>query len=370
MASIEKRNGKWRARWRTPGGDSRSATFTRKVEAERHLVAVEAAKLRGSYIDPSAGRTTVGEYWQQWSGRQHWRPRSRLQAESLWRNHIEPGLGAGQLNRLRRGDVEAFAAGLPVAPRTARQIVQYVSSLLDGAVGDGLLAANPARGAKRPRVDAEPVSPFTAKNIDALRAVAPDWFEVALDLGLGAGLRQSEAAGLTVDRVDFLRRRLVVDRQLAGATAGAPHFGPPKTKRGYRTVPLADAVVEALARHVERSGAGPGGVLLHKDGAVAVGWRFDYAWARLRDRAGLAGSRYHNLRHTYASTLLSGGVSVPAVAEYLGHSPAELLRTYAHLLPADHDRARAVVEAAFSTSRVPNVSRGVSRARAEAEPKR
>jgi hypothetical protein len=40
-------------------------------------------------------------------------------------------------------------------------------------------------------------------------------------------------------------------------------------------------------------------------------------------------------------------VSVAAAADYLGHSPAVLLKTYAHLIPADHDRARAVVQAAF-----------------------
>jgi site-specific recombinase XerD len=57
--------------------------------------------------------------------------------------------------------------------------------------------------------------------------------------------------------------------------------------------------------------------------------------------------KFHTARHTYASTLLSGGVSVAAAADYLGHSPAELLRTFAHLVPQDHDRARSVVEAAF-----------------------
>ena len=45
--------------------------------------------------------------------------------------------------------------------------------------------------------------------------------------------------------------------------------------------------------------------------------------------------------------LLSGGVSVAAAADYLGHSPAELLRTYAHLVPQDHDRARSIVQAAL-----------------------
>lgn len=65
-------------------------------------------------------------------------------------------------------------------------------------------------------------------------------------------------------------------------------------------------------------------------------------------RAELPGAKFHTCRHTYASTLISGGVSIAAAAEYLGHSPAVLLRTYAHLVPADHDRARAIVQAAFA----------------------
>ena len=46
--------------------------------------------------------------------------------------------------------------------------------------------------------------------------------------------------------------------------------------------------------------------------------------------------------------LLSGVVSVAAAADYLGHSPAELPKTYAHMVPADRERARSVVQAAFA----------------------
>lgn len=141
--------------------------------------------------------------------------------------------------------------------------------MLESAIADGLIATNPARGAKRPTVNAEPVVPFTTREVDALGAAAPGWFAVALHLGLGAGLRQSEAIPLTLDPVDFLRRPLTVDSQLESALGGEPTFGPPRTARSYRKVPLVDVVVKALAR-------------------------------------------FHDTRHTYASTLLSGGVSVAA----------------------------------------------------------
>lgn len=349
MASVERWKGnRWRARYRTPDGKSRGRVFDRKVDAERFLVSMEHGKLTGAYVDPSAGKVTVAAYWSTWAARQPWRQSSRDVAASYFRNHVEPGIGGRPLNTLRRGDIEAWGRSLAVADRTARQIIQYVSTMLDAAVADGLLASNPARGASRPRVESQPIVPFTFTEVDALRAGAPDWFRVALDLGLGAGLRQSEATGLTVDRVDFLRRQLTVDRQLVSPVVGEPTFGPPKSKRSYRTVPLADAVVEALAVHLERFGAGEHGLLLHApNGSAMRRQMFGEWWRKTRATADLPVARFHDTRHTFASVLLSGGVSVAAAAEYLGHSPAELLRTYAHLVPQDHDRARSIVQDAF-----------------------
>jgi integrase len=79
--------------------------------------------------------------------------------------------------------------------------------------------------------------------------------------------------------------------------------------------------------------------------------------------AGATGLRYHDLRHTYASTLLSSGVSVKAVADWLGHaSPVVTLTTYAHLMPTDDDVGRAVLEAAFTSSADISRTEGVASA--------
>lgn len=57
----------------------------------------------------------------------------------------------------------------------------------------------------------------------------------------------------------------------------------------------------------------------------------------------------HALRHHYASVLLDGGISIRALAEYLGHAdPGFTLRIYSHLMPNTEDRARAVVDVAHS----------------------
>jgi integrase len=350
MASVDKRpNGSWRARWREyPGGPQRAKAFARKVDAEQFLVRVQSDLQRGSYVNPTMGRTTIASYYAEWFARQPWRDSSRASVGSLFANHVLPVFGPRPIGSVRRGDIEAWAAQLALQPSTARLAVQYLGTMLESAVADGLLAANPVRHVKRPKVEAVPVIPFTAEQLEALTEAAPDWFRVAVVLGTTCGLRQGEATGLTIDRVDFLRRELRVDRQLVTPAAGDPALGPPKTSRSYRTVPLADVALEGIAQHVEHFGTGEHDVVIHESGRPVRRQRFGQVWRSLRKRAGLPNARFHDCRHTFASTLLSGGVPVPAAAEYLGHSPAVLLRTYAHLLPADHDRARSVVQAAFA----------------------
>ncbi|MEJ7765667.1 MAG: hypothetical protein WKF86_09240 [Acidimicrobiales bacterium] len=62
MASVDKVPTGWRARWRTPAGASRSQTFARKIDAERHLTGVEHSKLVGGYVDPAEGKITLRTY--------------------------------------------------------------------------------------------------------------------------------------------------------------------------------------------------------------------------------------------------------------------------------------------------------------------
>jgi hypothetical protein len=74
VGSVEKhvRNGRttYQVRWRDPAGRQRKRSFRRKSDADRFLTSVESSKLAGSYVDPGAGRTTVGDYAATWLGRQ------------------------------------------------------------------------------------------------------------------------------------------------------------------------------------------------------------------------------------------------------------------------------------------------------------
>lgn len=362
MASIDKRpNGTWRARWREyPGGPQRTKAFPRKIDAERYLVEVQHQLARGTYIRPADLKLTVGDYWSTWSARQPWRTSTRERASLNYDKHIAPTFKHRPLTSIRRGDIEDWGQSLPLAASTAGLVISLFSAMLRSAVDDELLAANPALRAKRPTVEHGLVQPLTRPQIEALRAALPPWARVAVTLGAGAGLRFGEAAGLTVDRVDFLRRELVVDRQVVLSRSGRPTLAPPKTRRSFRTVPLPEVVVIALGRHLELHPPTTEGLILHGTGEPLNRSTFDKRWTRARAAAGLPGTKYHHLRHTYASNLLSGGVSVAAVADWLGHTPAVLLRTYAHVIPKDTARARAIVQEALTGQAEDSLRTGTS----------
>ena len=166
-------------------------------------------------------------------------------------------------------------------------------------------------------------------------------------LAASTGMRQGEVLGLTVDRVDFLRKVVRIDRQLVTLQGHAPELAAPKTEASRRTIPLPTAAVEALARHVEQYGTGPDGLVFTNEWGQAVNrTSFSVVWRPAADAVGIPkGTGMHALRHYYASLLIRHGESVKVVQSRLGHaSAAETLDTYSHLWPDSEDRTRAAVD--------------------------
>jgi integrase len=356
MASIDRRpNGKWRARWREyPGGPQKARHFARKLDAERFLVDVQHKMLTGAYVDPAAGRITLDAYADQWLARQQWRASSVVTATNALA-HARRTLGSRPLGSIRKGDVQALVAGLALAPGTVENVHAKLSTLFEAAVEDGLLARNPAKGAKLPSTAAGEVVPPTADQVAAVYEAAEPWLRPAVVLGAGLGLRSGEATGLTLDRVLWLERVVRVDRQWL-SRHGLAEFGPPKSKASHRMVPASDFVLDQLGAYVGRR---HDGFVVHREGEPVNYNDFGYWWRKAATGAGLGrmvkdettgrrsyeGMRYHDLRHAFASMLISAGCSVKAVQMALGHaSAATTLNIYTHLWPGDDEVIRRAVD--------------------------
>jgi integrase len=353
MASIDKRpDGTYRARWREyPGGPQRAKSFTRKLDAERHLAEVQVALARGSYLTKEQQSVTLAPYRTAFVARQVWRDRTRdIAARSPERCETE--LGADRpLTSIRRSDVEAFVVRLSAsfAPGTVRTTFQHLRTLIRSAMADGLLVVDPTMRVKLPTRPATELVIPTAGELQALLRAAPAGCRAAVILGAHVGLRAGEAQGLLAGDVDFLRRTVNVRRQLVSKPT--PHLAEPKTRASTRSVPVPAGVLEEVAHHIEMHGEGPQGALLHDSGRFMHDNAFNWRWRRTQGAAGLARGplRYHWLRHAFASALISAGCSVKAVADVMGHqSPSITLSTYASLWPGDEDRIRSAIDAAWS----------------------
>ncbi len=331
--------------------------FPKKVEAQRWLDETTAAVVTGQYVDPKAGQTTFKEYAEQWRAVQVHRPTTRNHYEMHLRRYAYPSFGARAMSEILPSDVQRWVKRLetgdpqskqaPLAPATIAVAHSIVSGVFRAAIRDRRIISNPCEGSKLPKSETVRVQPPTTEQIRALHEAMPARYKAMVTLAAGTGMRQGECFGLSVDRVDFMRRTLRVDRQLVKVTGRAPFFGPPKTPASVRTIPLPQVVVDALAAHLAEHGTGPAGLLFELDDLpIRRVSFFQRIWRPTLKAAGLPGdTHFHAMRHYYASLLIRHGESVKTVQARLGHASAtETLDTYSHLWPDSDDRTREAVD--------------------------
>jgi integrase len=263
MASIDKRvDGRYRTRWREyPGGPQKTRHFGRKVDAERFLDGIRGDLARGIYIDPNDGKMLFQTYAEQWRAGQLHRPSTASQAETYLRVHAYPYQGQRPLGAIRRSEIQAWVKNRSevLAPGSVELVYRWVATIFKAAVSDRLIAASPCQRIALPKRPHHEIVPLEVAAVERLVAAMPDRCKALIVFAAGTGLRQGECFGLTVDRIDFLRRQVRVDRQLVGVVDRVPTFGPPKSAAGFRTVPLPTTVADALAAHLARfSRAGTG----------------------------------------------------------------------------------------------------------------
>ena len=351
MASVEKRpDGKYRARWREyPGGPQKTRQFARKGDADRFLDGLRGDLAHGVYVDPAGGRILFRDYAEQWRAGQVHRPNTAVQAETYLRLHAYPTLGQRPIGAIRRSEVQAWVKERTsvLAPGSVELVYRWVSTIFKAAVADRLIASSPCvRIALPKRADTE-IVPLNVSEVEALAAAIPDRYRALIVFAAGMGMRQGECFGLTVDRVDFLRKQVRVDRQLIACRAGVPEFGPPKSKAGFRTIPMPEVVATTLAAHLARYQTGPSGLVF----TSALGHPLRRStlgsmWHRAAKQAELPSwATFHDLRHFYASLLIARGCSVKVIQRRLGHQSAvETLDTYGHLWPDSDDETRDAVD--------------------------
>lgn len=231
-----------------------------------------------------------------------------------------------------------------VSPTTVRNAHALLSAVLGLAVQEGILPANPARGADLPDDDVEEERGiFSRAEWARFYAAMSESYQPLLIVLLVTGARWGEATALQVRDLDVAASVIHVRRAWKKGKEGAV-LGVPKTARGRRTIMLPDWAVETLEPLAAGRAAdeflltAPGGGVIHRTNFVERHWKPALAAAGIAKHL-----TPHSLRHTFASWALMDGVPAQVVQHRLGHESLQTTsRVYAHLLL---DAQRAAVDA-------------------------
>jgi integrase len=390
-----------------PGVRARSFTrLTGPEGAQAWLAKAQHESTRGEFVDPRDGAILLSSYVQDhwWPSQNYPDPSTRATVWGKVKNHILPHLGAMPLNAIRTPQLRAWLKTLngQLGPSTVHDVWGSLSAILQAAVDDERITKNYCRSQKSVRPPARPeprAEAWSRERVLLVREAIEERVRLAVDLGVGAGLRQGEVFGLAVEDVDWEGQMLHIQRQVK-KVGSRLCFALPKGRK-TRSVPVPPYLLECIREHLERWPAravtlpwgDPGEGETEKEVKERAprtfelllpsprggAWRRDYFndrfWKPALEAVGLAAAPqvvrrpvagrpgvtrtvrkyeedremgFHSLRHTFASVHLDARENPVAVSKWLGHADASItLRVYAHMMPAADGRGRSALQTWF-----------------------
>lgn len=372
MPTITKRNNTYRIRvscgYDTGGKQIvRSCTWTpspgmtaRQAEKELAKVAAafEAKVQNGDYIEASNLR--LADFCDQYleMSKNTLAPTTLHLYEYLVREVIKPTLGHMRLADIKPVHVQRFINTLSdskLSPSTVRRYFTAFKAIMAKAYKLELIDRNPSETARLdlPPTNTPEIEIFTreeAAHMLSCLESEPLKFKVLVHLALVTGARRGELVALKWDCVDLKRGTVCIRQSNYKLKGEAIKSKQPKTRSSVRDVAIPAYLVELLRdfRAEQISEQLRLGDAWHEHGYLFCQWNgepmnpntpTDY-FADFLKRNGMPHRKFHALRHTSATLLLTGGTNIKTVAARLGHTQLSTTNRYVHAL-RDADEAAA-----------------------------
>lgn len=271
-------------------------------------------------------KTLVNEYMSQWTGKDS----NMIRRANFWLNalddkpvkSIKPKHIEAILDQYATGSVNGYGANKIKSNNTLIRMKAALSSIFQFAIDKKYLDKNPV---DKIRIKAAPnqIERFLSddERIRLLNACSEaDWdkMHLLILLAITTGMRKSELLYLRWNDIDF-------DKGLASLA---------DTKNGSpRMNPIPSFVLEEMKQHRK---IGSSLIFVRHNALKPYDFRIQWNW--VKERAGIEGFRFHDLRHTAASYLVMAGATLHEAGQILGHKSEQTTKRYAHL-STDHKAA-------------------------------
>jgi integrase len=328
------------------GGRERRYTIASYPEKSATWARDEALRLRGkirdgvdpleqrqqSYAEPTV--TDLARDYLERHARPHKRPGSIRNDEMLLANNVLPELGHLRVSRVGRRDIEKLHSGLKATPYHANRALSLLSKMFSLAQEWQWRADTPTKGIPRFHEDRRE-NWLSVEQLESLTRALADYADQtaadAIRLLILTGAREGEVLSATWEQFDLKRGRW---------TKPSHHTKQKKIEH----VPLSRAALDVLTR-LAKTRTGP---YLFPGRFQSARVTLRRPWIQVLKAAGLTTEyrvqgkrrklirfrptvRIHDLRHTYASHLVSSGQSLHIVGKLLGHTQAATTQRYAHV---------------------------------------
>ena len=362
----QRADGRWEGRY-VIGYDDKGYPQTKNVLAKTKRECAEKlealkAELGGIKSDKVKPEMRFGDWMVYWF-ENHAKPKVRPSTQkNYWdriRLHINPELGHILLNKLTQNDLQQFYGRLKkngrkvhtdkygngLSDRMVRMCHATCRSALEKAKLDGLIRTNPAIGCKLPPKKAREMQVLDRDELQRflIQAKVEGYYELFL-LELATGLRRGEIIALQWDDLDFQTGVLNVSKQV-NVVGGELQFSTPKTKSSIRKIVLPPALLDVLWEYkkmVVSRWMFPSPLKYDMPIAPGVAER---QLSRILELAGCKHVRFHDLRHTFATLALQGGMDIKTLSAMLGHvSAATTLDIYTHITDDMQRQAAANID--------------------------
>jgi integrase len=328
MATIfERKNDRgqiigYQVKVRRRGYPPQSKTFDRKTDAERWARRIEREMDDGEFVDRTAAhQTTLADLIDRYlkevtpthKGAAQEEQRLRQMKQCPVARHAAAKVKNTDFAEWRDERLKQVSAGTVI-----RELNSWHAVIEQGRKEWGInLPENPVHLVKRPKAD--PARERRLEPTDGEGETEEDWLLAACDsdrdhwmgaivrLAIETAMRQGEILGLRWADIDPRKPVAMLHDTKNG------------DKRAVPLSPRARKVLEELPRHMS-------GLVFPIDQNA-----FKMRFRRCCDRAGLAGLRFHDLRHEATSRLFERGLEMMEVAAITGHKSLSMLKRYTHL---------------------------------------
>ncbi len=291
-------------------------------------------------------------------------PSVREQTYRGYRNYIEkyiiPSLGKMQISKITLNDVQALYLDLlkngrkkahpeyghSLSGATVRSIHGVFHQAMDTAKQAHLIAHNPTEGVTLPKKNPPQKNILNSEQLERFMEEIkkdPIWYDFFFT-EITTGLRKGELCGLMWSDFNEQKGTLDIRRSIHVERGGRLVSGETKTGTSKRTLTLPSSTRKVLAKRKRKSCSQ---WIFHDPLCPEKPMHPHRAYNQLKKilaQAGLPCIRFHDLRHTFATHALTGGVDAKTLSGILGHRKASFtLDTYTHVTNDMHRRAADIV---------------------------